>query len=394
MAAMEFTLEWQSEQAKHTDCLVAEKLSLRRDILPPALEQKLLSCPVGYSTQQVFRAGELLADWGAGHHLRLPPAAFHKGLRRHRQVEPKLGRFYPQAFIAGTHDISPENTLPFRITSLNGDLGADLNHPLAGKAISVRTRILDIWEADDEHGGRCCDVAELLTTNGVGMQARWQNVPTDFFTDQPFARLADETDAAFYAEPRLVDHIDRIATAQISALYGRLMSPGSAVLDLMSSWKSHLPDHVAPGKLVGLGMNRKELDANPRLDQGLVHDLNRDPQLPFSGSYFDAIVCTVSVEYLTNPLAVFAEANRVLKSGGLFVLTFSNRWFPPKVISAWQACHEFERLGLVLEYFLRSGGYCDLETFSLRGLPRPGDDKYADQLALSDPVYAVWGYKA
>ncbi|MEJ2593493.1 MAG: methyltransferase domain-containing protein, partial [Candidatus Thiodiazotropha sp.] len=107
-----------------------------------------------------------------------------------------------------------------------------------------------------------------------------------------------------------------------------------------------------------------------------------------------AIVCTVSVEYLIKPLEVFAEALRVLKPGGRLILTFSNRWFQPKVVKIWQDLHEFERMGLVLEYFLHSGGFRDLETWSLRGLLRPADDKYADRMAFADPVYAVWGEKA
>jgi SAM-dependent methyltransferase len=141
-------------------------------------------------------------------------------------------------------------------------------------------------------------------------------------------------------------------------------------------------------------MNQEELDANPMLTRGLIHDLNLQPRLPFGEAEFDAVVCTVSVEYLTKPFEVFAEVRRVLRPGGRFVLTFSNRWFPPKVVRVWAAAHEFERPGLVLEYFLRSGGYTGLETFSIRGLPRPDDDKYADRLAHSDPVYAVWGSRA
>jgi SAM-dependent methyltransferase len=97
------------------------------------------------------------------------------------------------------------------------------------------------------------------------------------------------------------------------------------------------------------------------------------------------------VEYLTRPLDVFADVGRVLKPGGTFVVTFSNRWFPPKVIRVWERIHEFERVGLVMEYFMRSGAYSDLGTYSMRGLPRPRDDKYAGELLLSDPVYAVWG---
>jgi SAM-dependent methyltransferase len=141
-------------------------------------------------------------------------------------------------------------------------------------------------------------------------------------------------------------------------------------------------------------MNAEELAANALLTERVVHDLNEDPRLPFPDESFDAVVCTVSVEYLVRPFEVFADLARVLRPGGRLITTFSNRWFPPKVVRVWEEAHEFERMGLVLEYFLRSGLYVGLETFSLRGLPRPEDDRYAGQLSHSDPVYAVWGQRA
>ena len=104
------------------------------------------------------------------------------------------------------------------------------------------------------------------------------------------------------------------------------------------------------------------------------------------------MICSLSVEYLMHPFEVFTEINRVLKPGGIFMVTFSNRWFPPKAISIWPELHEFERMGLVLEFFLKSGQYKNLHTYSMRGLPRPQDDKYYSQILFSDPVYAVWGY--
>ena len=249
----------------------------------------------------------------------------------------------------------------------------------------------DAWETGSERGGLCHDLAGMVTDNGPGMQARWRDQPTDFWSDVPFIRMAAGPDDEFYEQPRLVDHIDRTATRQIERLYGRLMPRGGRLLDLMTSWKSHLPATLAPAHVAGLGMNLAELEANPLLGERVIRDLNLDPTLPFADASFDGAVCTVSVEYLVKPFEVFAEMARVLKPGARFVVTFSNRWFPPKVINIWQACHEFERIGIVLEYFLRSGRFAHLETFSLRGLPRPEDDKYAGQFPLSDPVYAVWG---
>jgi SAM-dependent methyltransferase len=163
------------------------------------------------------------------------------------------------------------------------------------------------------------------------------------------------------------------------------------VLDLMSSWVSHLPQSCGDLAVTGLGMNARELDQNPRLRERVVQDINADPTLPFATASFDAVLCSMSVEYLTRPFEVFAEVARVLKPGAPFVLTFSERWFPSKVIQLWTDIHPFERMAVVLDYFRASGLYDGLGTESRRGLPRPEDDKYAATLAEADPVYAVWG---
>ena len=163
------------------------------------------------------------------------------------------------------------------------------------------------------------------------------------------------------------------------------------VLDLMSSWISHLPEDTGAIRLTGLGMNAEELAQNPRLDERIVHDLNATPVLPFPDNRFDVAMCSVSIEYLVQPVAVLRELGRVLKPGGAAIITFSDRWFPTKAIALWTELHPFERMGLVLEYFRQAGGFRARHSESLRGLPRPPDDKYAGQLAHSDPVFAVWG---
>ena len=392
MCAMAFSLAWQSRHARHTDQLVARKLNLWRDILPYELEPDLMDRPVDHVAHHAFAPGELIVPYQSDLCFNLRQRAFHRNLRKHMYVEPRTGRFYPRAFIGGSRGIFPEEVLPFRVCSTSDDmLCCDLNNPLADKALDLSVRILDIWAARDEHGGSCNDVAEMVTHNGPGMQARWRSQPTDFWQDIPFARVAGEPDTAFYAMPRMVSHVDRSASAQIVKLYRRLLPPGGRVLDLMASWESHLPAEHGLGDLVGLGMNAEELSANPLFAEHRVHDLNLRPQLPYADAEFDAVICSLSVEYLTKPFEVFAEVARVLRPGGRFIVTFSNRWFPPKVIRAWEGMHEFERPGLVLEYFLRDDLFDGLETWSIRGLPRPGDDKYADRVTDSDPVYAVWG---
>ena len=394
MCAMAFSLQWESEFARHTDQLVARKLNLWRDILPYELEPELMDKPVDHIASRHFAPGQLIVPYQSDLCFNLRQRAFHRKLRKNNDIEPRVGRFYPRAFIGGSRGIFPEERLPFRVSSVSGDMiGCDLNHPLAERGLDLSVRILDIWAAGEEHGGSCNDVAEMVTLNGPGMQARWRGQPTDFWHDLPFARVAGEPDAGFYTMPRLVSHVDQTASAQIGQLYQRLLPPQGRVLDLMASWQSHLPEAHGLGEVIGLGMNAEELAANRVLAGHRLHDLNLNPQLPFEDAEFDAVICSLSVEYLVKPFEVFAEVARVLQPGGRFIVTFSNRWFPPKVIRIWEGIHEFERPALTLEYFLRDGLFDQLETWSVRGLPRPAEDKYADRMADSDPVYAVWGSK-
>jgi SAM-dependent methyltransferase len=132
---------------------------------------------------------------------------------------------------------------------------------------------------------------------------------------------------------------------KITNLYTRVLPVGARILDLMVSVDSHVADGLQPVSVAGLGMNREELNANPRRNECLAHDLNPDPGLPFADASFNAAVC--SVEYLTDPLAEFAEVWRALKPGEVFINSFSSRWFPPKAINLWIDLHEFERMGLV-----------------------------------------------
>lgn len=392
MAAMEFSVQWQSEHARHTDRLIARKLNLWRDILPFEMEPELMDKPVGHTARHHFRAGSLIVPYQADMCFSVPNRAFNRQHRKHLNIEPRGGRFYPKGFLGGSRGIYPEDITPCRLGPVSDDmLTVDTNSPLAHRDLTVGVKILAIWESPEERGGSCNDVAESITQNGPGMQARWRDRPTDFWSDQPFDRFAAQPDAAFYALPRMASHVDRNASAQIRALYSQLLPAGGRVLDLMASFESHLPAGPYPDGVVGLGMNLEELDANPLFTERLVHDLNLDPRTDLESASFDAVVCSLSVEYLVQPWAIFAEVARLLKPGGRFICTFSNRWFQPKVTRVWEGAHEFERPAIVLEYFLRNGLFDQLETLSVRGLPRPADDRYAPGQADSDPLHAVWG---
>lgn len=192
-----------------------------------------------------------------------------------------------------------------------------------------------------------------------------------------FDRQEGGDDADFYVSPRFVTHIDDRAVAAVTDLYDELGVPDGRVLDLMSSWVSHLSRKPAGG-LVVLGMNAMELRANPMADQVVVQDLNADSRLPFDDAGFDAVVCCVSIDYLVRPVEVLREAARVLRPGGLVVLTFSNRCFPTKAVRGWLATDEGGRVAIVRAY-LEQAGFGGVST-ELRTSARWG----------RDPLYGAW----
>lgn len=192
-----------------------------------------------------------------------------------------------------------------------------------------------------------------------------------------FDRQDGGDDADFYAPPRLVTHIDDGAIAAVSELYDDLGVPDGRVLDLMSSWVSHL-SRKPSGGLVLLGMNAVELHANLVADQGVVQDLNVDPRLPFDDRSFDAVLCCVSIDYLIHPVEVLREAARVLRPGGVVVLTFSNRCFPTKAVRGWLATDEDGRVAIVRAYLEQAG--FEAVTTALRTKRRLG----------RDPLYGAW----
>jgi SAM-dependent methyltransferase len=193
-----------------------------------------------------------------------------------------------------------------------------------------------------------------------------------------FDRADPGADAEFYRPLRLVTHIDDGAIAAVGALYDELGIDGE-VLDLMSSWVSHF--NRPPRRLVALGMNADELADNPQAHATVVHDLNDEPRLPFADDAFDAVVCCVSVDYLVRPVEVFADVARVVRTGGPFACTFSNRCFPTKAIRGWLMASDAEHGQIVAEYFRRAGGWQE-----------PTIERRTPAGHFGDPLWAVWSH--
>ncbi len=388
LVPMTFDLRWKSDDAAHTERFFSQ-VNLWRDLLPGDLKTELMASAPGDRFDLSLPPGRELPPHDPKKVTELKREQFDEGA-----ATPRYGRFYPKGLLKGLANVFPQNVQPFRCVGVDSStLKADLNHPLSRRPLELTATVEDVRQKPYDRGGSCEALIECIA-DGPGMQVRWNGRATDFSGNGVLSREDEAPDERFYAKARKVNHIDDRAIDEISRLYGELTSPGMDVLDLMSAWRSHVPESADLRSLVGLGMNAGEMADNPRLTDHVVHDLNADPRLPFPDGAFDAVLCTVSVEYLTRPETVFRDVGRVLRPEGRFIVTFSNRWFPPKAIRLWTELHDFERMGLVMEYFHRSGAFKDLETLSSRGRPRPASDKYYPQMRLSDPVYAVWGRKA
>lgn len=197
----------------------------------------------------------------------------------------------------------------------------------------------------------------------------------DVFPRDIFRRADESADERFYDFPRLVTHIDDAAIRVVTELYLEFFPPGGAVLDLMSSFVSHLPPDVMYSRVAGLGMNLEELAANSRLNERLVQNLNADVNLPYNDAEFDGAGICVSVQYLTEPIKVFREIARVLKDAAPLVVTFSNRCFPTKAVFAWNRLDDDGHIELVGEYFAGSESFDQIEI--RRHQPRGGDPLFA-----------------
>lgn len=183
--------------------------------------------------------------------------------------------------------------------------------------------------------------------------------------DPPQRQKLDETsDELFYQVPRLVTHVDEGFIQRLTALYRQRLRPQSRILDLMSSWVSHLPTEMEFAWVEGHGLNQEELAKNPRLDHYFVQNLNQDPHLPLPDQAFDAVLNTVSVQYLQQPEVVFGEIYRVLKPGGVAIVSFSNRMFYQKAIAAWREASEADRVSLVRRYVQSVPGFSSPEVMT------------------------------
>lgn len=239
-----------------------------------------------------------------------------------------------------------------------------------GRMGTVSTRRADV---------RLADPRTIAEFDAEDFEPAWP-----YEDDYDFKRIDESADFNFYMEPRFVTHIDDGAIAALTEYYRRALPEGGALLDLCSSWISHLPPEIAYSRVAGVGMNYRELEMNKRLTEFAAQDLNADPKLPYGNNEFDAVLNVVSVDYMTQPRQLFSEMHRVLRPGGIAVMSFSNRCFPSKAVKAWLEADETGRLAIVANYFHFCGQpWSELRALDLNPLKKEGLEQRARTVASS-----------
>lgn len=388
VATMEFCLVWNSGDAEHRERLHAPRVNFWRDMLPCRLRTALEGLGEGDTARVHLPTG--MAAPLPDKPLRLPFRAFAGLSVAGRPLVPRTGRFYPRGRVADVPGVFSRSDLrPLRVLGRNDThFHAAISHPLAGREASLLATVLALRAKPGDVGGALHCWLEELANDGPGMQADLPDATTDFGGDDAMVRENEHPDTTFYTEPRMVDHLDDEALSALRGMLAARLRPEWRVLDLMASHDSHLQE-TARLHVTGLGLNVEELERNPALSLRVMQDLNRNPLLPFAPGIFNAVCINLSVEYLTNPVTVLAEAARVLAPGGRLLISFSNRYFPTKAVRVWTELHDFERMGYVLGLLRATGRFGGLATESLRNRLRPVTDKYWPALRVSDPVYLV-----
>ncbi len=392
--SVQIDIQWNDGLASYKDRYFVLKTNFWRDFYPEQLDYQIKRSEPNQTLGINYKPGALLQFEISPSNIKtIPLKKFDQYYGGPIPVLPTIGRFYPRGMLEDVEDCFKMDNRPFRILDKTDDtLTVDLNHPLGTFPIKLTATITDVFDANQQNGGRCNDIAETITVNGPGLQNLLLDKAFDFTQGMPFSRKIEDDDALFYAAiDSTVPIVDQVSIEQLNQFYSEHLQGKTKILDLMAGSDSYLPKTLGNLDITGLSMKEKDLQSNTALSQFKIHDLNKQPVLPFDDQEFDAVVCAFSVEYMTQPIAVFKEIARILKPGGIFLISFSERFYEKKTIALWDDLHTFERMGIVLEYFRQSDKFENLHSESIRGLIRHEEDPFVNKTVHSCPMFMLSG---
>lgn len=347
VGALEFTVTWEKDGIQHEEWFLGRKFNAVNDIFPRDMRQALEGKKPGESVTFTYEPRLCIPRHKPKEVRKLGRDRLRKKTLIGTDILPLVGRFYPQGHINGLKDIYPETLTPFRLVALNDEsFTADCNHPLANIPVTIKATVQNVEKLETGTFGSLTHWREKTCDWGPGMQAMHEGQPTQFFHDK-FFKQRDTGDS-----PVALPAIDDTAMDNIKDMQNRFLKQDMRVLDFSKD---------AP---------------------------------PMEGEY-DAAICNLSIEYMVDPITTLKSVGQHLKPGGAILIAFSNKYDEAKVIQGWTELHEFEWMGLVLEYLRSTGLYENFGTISKRNDWRPQDDPlFLETRGVSDPVYMVYGFKA
>ncbi len=402
--SIELTLSWSDDLVTYEDHYFLVKTNFWRDFYPAVLDYQIKRSELHQTLEINYKAGEFFKGAGLGEYekhdikniqeyLFKPYVKGGDPLKAALQhgIQASIGRFYPRGYIEGVAGCFREDMRPFRVLKKQDkSLEIDLNHPLMHLPLKLTATIIDIFDAQQQNGGRCTDIAELITYDGPGMQCLLPSQSSDYFSAMPFSRLIEDDDTLFYEKIESGDIVDLTAIDTVQNFYAKFIDNGAHVLDLMACEKSFIAAELNC-TISGLGLMESELKNNQALSDYTVHDLNKVTKLPYQDQQFDVVVCSFAMEYVIQPFEIFKQVARILKPGGTFMVAFSDRFYKQKAIALWEDVHLFERMGVVLEYFRQSDEFSELLCESSRGKIRTEDDPFKNSNIYSCPMFMIKG---
>lgn len=346
VGALEFTISWEKDGIQHEEWYLGRKFNPVNDIFPRGMREALEGKTEGESVTLTYEPRLCIPRHKDSLVRHKPLDKLRKKTLKGRPIIPRIGRFYPQGHISGILDVYPDTLTPFRLVQLDGEsFTADCNHPLALIPITIQATIQYIELRDTGTYGNLTHWREKTCDWGPGMQTRLKGKPTDFFRDGFFDTVEDDSGSI---TPTAVD---ATALQNLERIQARHVLPDMRVLDF------------------SLG--------------------NSGPE-----GIYDAAICTLSMEYMTEPIETLKRIAEHLQPGSPIVIGFTNHFDEKLAIDGWIDMHDFERMGLVLEYLRQAGLDDAAKTYSMRNDWRPKDDPlFLETRGVSDPVYVVVGHK-
>jgi len=379
------TLTWESPFAKHTEILYLHGVNPIKDKFPLDFATEVDELAINGSCTRTFQAKDLIGeDFSAEKIFHIERALFNTNFKG-KFSPPRLYRFYPKAIANEALETTKQDYSPFKLISINEDeLALDCNHPLSKYYLTLTIEKIREYQPKNltNNHNKFKDIGKLITSNGPGMQVPFEFGESSLFDDYPFKKIVKKDTSI---------HLDENAIEKIKKLYSEHIPEYGKVLDLLANEKTYLSDDLDTELVVGIGKHEGILASNQRLDTYNTQDLNEETILPYDANYFDVVICTLTIEYLEDPLEFMFEISRVLKKGGKFIITFSNTPAIKEGIDHWDELHSFERMQLVLEFFRNSQLFQAINTYSNRGALRSKKDPYYPAKRISDPIFAVWG---